>query len=85
MNAVLSQLSDDVDALSEVDPSALTDGELHALAIGLQDLDSRLALQRARLLQAWDARKLWADDGSKAGWGRLARECTSAGQGAARG
>jgi len=75
MTAVLSQLSEAVDALVAVDPNGLTDAGLHELVVELVDLESRFALQRARLLAAWDGRKVWADDGSKAGWGRLAREC----------
>jgi len=74
MTAVLSQLCDAVDALVAVDPNGLTDAALHELVIGVEDLESRFALQRARLLAAWDGRKVWADDGSKAGWARLARE-----------
>ncbi|MCU1463094.1 MAG: hypothetical protein JWO37_3169, partial [Acidimicrobiales bacterium] len=61
-----------------VDPDALSDAELHETVIGLQREESRFAAARARLLAAWDARKIWADDGSKAAAARLARECSLA-------
>ncbi|MCU1461139.1 MAG: hypothetical protein JWO37_1214, partial [Acidimicrobiales bacterium] len=64
-----------VDELFALDPDALSDAELHETVIGLQREESRFAAARARLLAAWDARKIWADDGSKAAAARLAREC----------
>ncbi|MCU1463431.1 MAG: hypothetical protein JWO37_3506, partial [Acidimicrobiales bacterium] len=67
-----------VDELFALDPDALSDAELHATVIGLQRQESRFAAARARLLAAWDARKIWADDGSKAAAARLARECSLA-------
>jgi hypothetical protein len=68
-------LDETISALEAIDPAALSDGQLHRLVLELQAADSRLALVRAQVLSVWDARKLWADDGSKAGWGRLTREC----------
>jgi hypothetical protein len=67
-------LHESICALETIDPAALPDGQLHALVIELQTADARLAAVRAAMLSAWDGRQLWADDGSKAGWGRLARE-----------
>ena len=67
LQAVLSELE-------AVDPDELSDAALHRLVIGLQVESAQLAAQRARLVSAWDARRAWADDGSKAAWGRLARE-----------
>jgi hypothetical protein len=69
-----------VEELFALDPDALSDAELHATVIGLQRQESRFAAARARLLAAWDARKIWADDGSKAAAARLARECSLATQ-----
>ncbi|MEY2430301.1 MAG: hypothetical protein QOC92_26 [Acidimicrobiaceae bacterium] len=68
-------LNESISALEAIDPAALSDEQLHRLVIELQAADSRLALLRAQVLSVWDTRKLWADDGSKAGWGRLTREC----------
>ncbi|MEY2451235.1 MAG: hypothetical protein QOD92_809 [Acidimicrobiaceae bacterium] len=68
-------LHESISALEAIDPAALSDGQLHELVIELQAADARLAAVRGGLLSAWDGRRLWADDGSKAGWGRLAREC----------
>ncbi|MCU1461403.1 MAG: hypothetical protein JWO37_1478, partial [Acidimicrobiales bacterium] len=64
-----------IDAVAAVDPDALSDAELHAMVVGLQRQESRFAAARARLLAVWDARRIWADDGSKAAAARLAREC----------
>jgi Domain of unknown function (DUF222) len=64
-----------IDAVAAVDPDALGDAELHELVVGLQRDESRLAAARARLLAAWEARRIWRDDGSKAAASRLAREC----------
>ena len=75
MTALLHESNVALDGLEALDPDALTDGQLHRLVIGLEDLTSRAAAVRARLVAVWDARKLWADDNSKAGWARLAREC----------
>jgi hypothetical protein len=68
-------LHESIDALEAIDAAALSDGALQALVFELQAVDSRLAAVRAQFLAEWDGRRLWADDGSKAGWGRLAREC----------
>jgi hypothetical protein len=64
-----------VAALDAVDPTELVDEELHDLVVALQAEESRFAAMRARVLAAWDARRLWADDGSKSATARLAREC----------
>jgi hypothetical protein len=63
-----------IDDLAAVDPSTLADDELHDLVILLLRERSRLAVARARLIAAWDARKQWADNGSKAATARLMRE-----------
>jgi hypothetical protein len=63
-----------IDAIAAVDPVQLADQDLHDQVMALQHEMSRLAVLRARLLAAWDARRLWADDGSKSAAARLARE-----------
>src|SRR3954469_24067723 len=47
------------------------------LVVGLRERSSRLAAAEARLLARWDARMVWADDGSKAAGARLARDTES--------
>jgi hypothetical protein len=68
-------LDEAIDALDEVDPAALSDAQLHTIVIENMRAASRFAAARARYESEWDRRRLWADDGSKAAWGRLAREC----------
>src|ERR1700704_2010625 len=62
------------DALERVDVAGLSDGDLHGFVMELHRLTSRLASVRSRPLAEWEGRNLWADDGSKAAWARLARE-----------
>jgi hypothetical protein len=69
-----------IDAVAAVDPDALSDAELHELVVATRRQRDRLAAAEARLLAVWDARKIWADDGSKAAASRLARECSLATQ-----
>src|SRR5947209_12667095 len=63
-----------IDALAALDTITLADQDLHDLVIGLEAEESRFAAIRARLVAAWDGRRLWADDGSKSATARLARE-----------
>src|SRR5688500_3924662 len=72
MPALLDRAIDELEAL---EPGALSDAQLHALVVDTVQAASRFAAARARLVSEWDRRRLWADDGSKAGWGRVAREC----------
>jgi len=67
-------LASAIDALAAIETILLADQDLHDQVIGLQGEMSRLAAIRARLLAAWDGRRLWADDGSKSATARLARE-----------
>lgn len=61
--------------LDAVDPRSLTDDALHGVVIELEMAAAQAAGVRARFVAEWEARRVWADDGSKAAWGRLAREC----------
>src|SRR5947209_5466607 len=70
-------LASAIDALAAVDARELADQDLHDEVMALQAEMSRLAAIRARLLEAWDARRLWADDGSKSATARLSRESDS--------
>jgi hypothetical protein len=75
---VLEALTKAIDELLAVDVRALTDAEVHDLAVGLQRLRSRLAAASAKVTSSWDARRTLADDGSKSPSARLARECAMA-------
>src|SRR4051794_32090809 len=71
---MLQRLDEAIDTLNAVDLDTLSDDELHACVLDLQDGFSRLAAAQARWLARWDARMVWADDGSKAAGARLARD-----------
>jgi hypothetical protein len=60
--------------LAASDPDALSDVELHQLVVGLHRESARLASVCTRAVGAWDARKVWADNGAKSPAARLARE-----------
>ena len=51
--------------LGAVDVDSLTDTELHVLVVAEQEVAAQFAAVRARHQAAWDARRTWADDGSK--------------------
>ena len=80
---MLERLDEAIDALNAVDLDSLDDASLDDLVVGLRERCSRLAAAEARLLARWDARMVWADDGSKAPWARLAREHTGSDLGGA--
>ena len=68
---MVGRLAAAIDEVAALDPDTLTDAELHDVVIDLVREDSRLAAARARLVAAWDARKGWAANGSKAAAARL--------------
>ncbi len=74
--AHLEALDTTINELLDLDPADLTDTELHELVVGLQRHNSRLAAVRAQWISAWDARIVWADDGSRTPAARLAREAS---------
>lgn len=61
-------------ALLAGDPDALSDAELHEIVVGLERECARFAAARARFVSRWEARQIWADDGSRSAGARLARE-----------
>jgi hypothetical protein len=63
-----------VGGLLDIDVHALTDAELHELLLDLAHQQDRLAVAVARVATAWNDRMVWADDGSRSGAMRLARE-----------
>src|SRR5687768_9200244 len=69
-----AQVDSAFDALASVDVSALADDELHHYVMELQRLSGRLVALRSGPVGEWDARGVWADDGSRASWARLGRE-----------
>jgi Domain of unknown function (DUF222) len=64
-----------IDELLEVDPDALDDTELAAAVVGLHRQQARLAAAVTRLTAAADARRVWADDGSRSCGAWLAHRC----------
>jgi hypothetical protein len=72
--AMTALLDEAITALESIEPVGLSDVELHQSVVELTVAESRLAAVRAGLVAAWDARKVWAEDGSKAAWSRLAGE-----------
>src|SRR3954453_3830288 len=71
---VCAQVDAPLDELARVDIAALSDDVLHGYVGELQRLGSRMASVRSAPTAEWIARDVWADDGSKAPWARLARE-----------
>ncbi|MBK9179758.1 MAG: DUF222 domain-containing protein [Acidimicrobiales bacterium] len=70
----LDLLHEAVDRLAALDPAGAGDAELHQLVVGVQACRTRLDAAAARLVERWDARRVWADDGSRAAGARLARD-----------
>ena len=66
-----------VHRLGRMDPGVLGHDELHALVIELQKERARLGAAAAELLSRWDARRLWAGDGSRSAAARLSRETST--------
>jgi hypothetical protein len=72
---MLGKLIDAVDELCDVDVGGLSDDELHSTVVELRRLRcSRMVAVESKLLTEWDARRMWADDGSRSAGARLARE-----------
>ena len=67
-------LREALDAPAAVDVEAFSDGELHAIVVDLGALSTRLEAQWCRAVARWDARMVWADNGSPSPAARLSRE-----------
>jgi hypothetical protein len=74
---MLEGLDQVIETLNAIDLDALPNGELDEFVLGLRDRFSRLAAVEAKAMARWDARRVWADDGSKAAGARLARDSES--------
>ena len=72
-----------MEALS-VDPDALDDDALAAALVALHRLEAGVAAVKARVTAAFDARRVWAADGSRSAAAWLGRHCRLPGD-AARG
>lgn len=73
-----AQVAAAVDRLLTVDPAALDDASLQDAVVALQRLDARFAAARSRVVSVWDARGVWAQDRSRSGAARLARDARCA-------
>ena len=71
---LLDTLTAAIDDLAGVDLDTLDDASLHDAVVALGGLSTRLEAQWCRLIERWDCRQIWADNGSKAAGARLARE-----------
>ncbi len=71
---LLDTLTAAIDDLAAIDLDTVDDAELHDVVVALGGLSTRLEAQWCRLIGRWDARQIWAADGSKAAAARLARE-----------
>ena len=71
-------LEQGIDGLDAVDLDALSESELHVLAVATQRLDDRLRAVSAAIVARWDSLGVWAGDGSRTAGARLARESSSA-------
>lgn len=63
-----------LDDLVDVDPVGLSDGQVHRQLLELFREQSRLEALTLRFAASWDARRVWAENGSKAADARLARD-----------
>jgi hypothetical protein len=68
-------LTSAIDALLSIDPDTLDDAQLADAVVGLHRQQARLAAAAARLTSAMDARRVWADDGSRSCGAWLAHRC----------
>ncbi len=65
----------EIDGLAGLDPDSLDDAELCETVVELQRQRARLAAVSQRLTAALDARRVWADDGSRSAGAWLAHRC----------
>jgi len=75
VEAVDTALAAAVEALSTVDPDTLGDHELAETVVELHRQQSRLTAAVTRLTAALDARRVWADDGSRSCGAWVAHRC----------
>ncbi len=74
MATALGRLHEVIDEVAALDPVVLDDADLHGLVVALQRERARLGVLAAQLLGRWDARRVWAGDGSCSAAARLSRD-----------
>jgi len=72
--STLAPLTTAIDALLTIDADPLDDTDIHDLVVELGRQTSRLEAAHCRIINRWDRRRIWADNGSKSPAVRLARE-----------
>jgi hypothetical protein len=77
MSKGIDELAEAIDSLLDVDPTDLTDDELHQLVTTVQRQRHRLAAVAAVATASWDQRMVWADNGARSAAVRLANETSS--------
>jgi hypothetical protein len=77
MSKGIDELAEAIDSLLDVDPTELTDGELHDLVTTVQRQRHRLAAVAAAATSSWDQRMVWADNGARSAAVRLANETSA--------
>jgi hypothetical protein len=77
MSKGIDELAEAIDSLLDVDPTVLTDDELHELVTSVQRQRHRLAAVAAAATASWDQRMVWADNGARSAAVRLANETSS--------
>jgi hypothetical protein len=70
---LLERLEAALDELAALDVDTVDDGALDDTVVALSAVSTRLEAVWCRMIGRWDARQVWADDGSKAPGARLAR------------
>ncbi|MGH9289616.1 MAG: DUF222 domain-containing protein [Acidimicrobiales bacterium] len=68
-------LAGEIDALLALDPDTLDDGELTDAVVELRRQQSRLAAATTRLTAVFEARRMYADDGSRSCGAWVAHRC----------
>lgn len=71
-----------VNELLEIDIDALGDEAMHELVVSTHRAASKLAAVRAKLLSAWDVRRVWASNGARTAAVRLGNEARLSGESA---
>src|SRR5262245_7364274 len=72
---ITGRLAPAIDGLLDIDPEALDDAALAEAVVELHRQQARLAAAVTRLTAAADARRVWADDGSRSCGAWVAHRC----------
>jgi hypothetical protein len=74
MECLVADLKNAIDGLQSIDAATLAGDELSVLLVALHTESARLDAARVALTGAWDARRVWNDDGAKSGGAWLAHK-----------